>query len=70
VETVLVHSRSLRAVAYDSLTGELVIRFWSGTKYRYADVPAEVHAGLMDADSKGSYFSEHIRGKYDYSKVG
>jgi KTSC domain len=66
---VLVQSSALRAVAYQPSTKELQIRFCSGPSYVYEDVPTEVHATLMAAESKGSYFSENIREAYRCRKL-
>jgi KTSC domain len=66
---VFVRSSALRAVAYDPSTKELQIRFCSGTSYVYENVPATVHAALMAADSKGTFFFEHIRETYQCHKL-
>lgn len=34
-----------------------------GGVYQYFDVPAEVHRGLMAAESHGRYFNQHVRDK-------
>lgn len=56
-----VHSNALRGVGYDAERGVLEIEFDGGAVYRYFDVPASLHAGLMTAASHGTYFSDHIR---------
>lgn len=45
------------------------IRFKSGGLYRYSGVPAQVHQDFVAADSKGSFFRQHLAGKYKHSKV-
>lgn len=65
-----VQSSNLRTVGYDKETKVLEIEFIKGAVYRYFDVPEPVYLGLMDAASKGTYFHEHIRGRYGYKRVG
>lgn len=67
MQRTLVQSSSLRSVGYES--GVLEIRFLSGGVYRYFGVPEPVYRALMAASSKGTYFLEHIRGAYRYTRV-
>lgn len=62
-------STMLGSVGYDATARILEAEFTSGAIYRYADVPAEVHEGLMAAESHGRYFNAHIRGRYRYDRV-
>lgn len=64
-----VESEALRSVGYDASRRMLEIEFNSGEVYRYFDVPASVHAGLMGADSHGEYFSHHVRDLFDYEHL-
>lgn len=67
---VPVSSSNLRAVGYDTATQTLRITFIGSGVYEYFGVPASVHAGLMAANSHGSYFDTHIKkGPYRYRKV-
>jgi len=59
-----VKSSNLTHVGYDSATRELAVTFTSGKTYRYADVPDEVVARFMEAESKGSFFARNIKGKF------
>jgi lysyl-tRNA synthetase class 2 len=58
-------SSALTQVNYNARTRDLDIRFVTGRRYRYADVPAEVYESLMQAESKGAFFNTHIRDNYD-----
>lgn len=69
IERTPVESRSLASVGYDAKARVLVVEFRDGGLYRYREVPREVFDGLMTAASKGRYFLERIRGKYDYERV-
>lgn len=65
---VQVTSTVLRSVGYDATTRTLETEFTSGAIYRYHDVPAEVHDGLMAADSHGQYFNAFVRDRYGYDR--
>lgn len=69
-----VKSSQIAAIGYDAGTKTLEIEFpglagAAGSVYQYSDVPAEVHANLMGAESPGRYFGVHIRGKFAFKKV-
>ena len=68
-ELVPVSSSALRAVGYDAERRILEIEFQNGAVYCYYDVPAEVHLGLMAADSHGRYFNQQIRGAFRYKRI-
>jgi hypothetical protein len=56
-----VSSSNLKAVGYAPETSTLQIAFLNGGLYEYSNVPSTVHAALMSASSKGSYFDAHIK---------
>jgi len=56
---VSLESSVLESVAYQSRS--LWVRFRSREIYRYRNVPPGIYQQLLDADSRGSYFNEHIR---------
>ncbi len=56
-----VTSSAINSVGYDSDEEMLEVEFSNGRVYRYFDVPEYVYDDLMDADSKGQYFNEHVR---------
>jgi hypothetical protein len=62
-----VESTTLAMVAYDGVRELLQLEFRSRAIYRYFGVPAAVHAALLCAPSKGSYFNRVIRGRFPYS---
>ena len=65
----VVESTSLATVAYDANRELLQIEFRDRTIYRYRHVPAEVHAALLRAPSKGSYFNRVIRGQFAFAQI-
>lgn len=78
-----VDSSALASVGYDPAAELLELEFRPhrsrsrgmmgaarGRVYRYFNVPVGIYGSLMSASSKGSYFSNYIRGYYDYERVG
>lgn len=71
MERVPVQSSNLVSVGYEAETLTLEIEFHHGSVYQYYGVPAEIHDGLINAGSKGTFFHQSIKkGGYPYSKVG
>lgn len=62
-----VQSSTLQSVGYEN--NVLEIQFLSGGVYQYFDVPEHVYQALLAASSKGSFFSQAIRGVYRYARV-
>jgi hypothetical protein len=62
-----VESTLLATVAYDNACELLQLEFCSRAIYQYFGVPAAVHAALLRAPSKGTYFNRVIRGRFPYS---
>jgi hypothetical protein len=65
----VVESTTLAALAYDDAREILQLEFRSGALYRYYGVPAPVYEALLSAPSRGAYFNEAIRGNFPYSRV-
>jgi len=68
VEGESVKSEALSKVDYDAASKDLVLVFERGT-YKFEGVPQKVYDGLMASKSKGSYFQNKIKGKYEASKI-
>ena len=58
------NSTLLKAAAYADQAALLELEFRSGAVYRYFDVPAPVWQEFLRAESKGRYFSQHIRNRF------
>lgn len=61
-----VESSNIEAVRVEV---ELFVKFKGGAVYNYHDVPYEVAKGFFDAESKGKYLNQHIKGVYAYKKL-
>lgn len=71
MKRVAVQSSNLASVGYNPAASILEIEFRHGGVYQYYGVPGEVHEGLMNAQSKGSYFHSNVKmAGYPYIKVG
>lgn len=69
MEMQTVKSSLLDKVGYDAETKTLVIHMLNSLDvYTYKDVPQSIYDGLIDADSKGTYFVDKIKGKFDRKK--
>ena len=62
-------SKNISAIGYDENSNTLEIEFHSGAVYQYFDVPPQVYQAIMQADSKGRYFAQHLKGYYRFVKV-
>jgi len=64
MEMIRVSSSAIRAIGYDASTRRMKITFTEGHTYDFCGVPEIVFKGLLRANSKGSYYNDHIRGRY------
>ena len=62
-------STSLNAATYQDHSACLELEFRSGEIYRYRGVPAHIYQDLLQAESKGRYFNQHIRDRFAYAKI-
>jgi hypothetical protein len=62
-------SSTIAGYRYDIGSQQLYVGFVRGEIYRYDAVPGEVVNGLDDADSKGTYFSAHIRRSFNFQHL-
>jgi len=69
INRVGVKSSSIKSIGYDKESRTLEVEFSSGQLYRYHDFPAKAHSALIDADSVGKYFTQHIKPKFTAHKV-
>jgi len=58
------NSSVLASASYDEKLQLLTIAFKSGKTYDFFDVPPEIWNGFKEAESKGSFFSRNIKGKF------
>lgn len=64
MEMIRVSSSAISALGYDQATMRMKIRFVQGHTYDFCRVPESVFNGLLRARSKGGYYNDHIRDRY------
>ena len=64
-----VESTSIVTVGYDQDRLILEIEFSSGGVYQYLNVPSDVHATLLVAESKGRHVNSAIKGHFSFRRV-
>ncbi len=62
-------STAIRRFHYDPEGRRLLVTFVSGQTYAYFDVPPEVDEAFRAAFSKGRFFQDRIRDRFDYARV-
>jgi hypothetical protein len=69
MELIPVVSSNLSAVGYDPDNQHLYVRFKNGLKYRYLRVPKPLFDALMKAISKGAFFNDKIKDRFEFVKL-
>lgn len=69
VEWVFVESGLFAAAAYREGVRQLYLRFRDGRIYRYFECPISVYREFVTAESKGRYFSQHIRNQFRHELI-
>lgn len=64
MELIPVSSSAISAIGYDQTSMRMKIRFIQGETYDFCRVPSHIYQGLMNSNSKGSYYNTHICDKY------
>jgi KTSC domain len=62
-------STAIRNLFYVPAKRELWVRFVSGRRYVYADVPPDVFDAFKTASSRGAFFNQEIRDRYAFREV-
>ena len=69
VDWVPVGSGLFDGVLYRADVQQLYLRFRDEKVYRYFDCPESVYKEFLSAESKGSYFSQHIRDHFRHELI-
>jgi len=64
MEMIRVNSSAINAVGYDQTTQRMRITFEQGHSYDFCGVPVHVYEALMSSSSKGGYYNDHVRDRY------
>jgi tetratricopeptide (TPR) repeat protein len=68
-EMISVVSSNLRTIGYDSRLQILYVEFINSGMYSYYDVPIDIFENLSNATSKGKYFYNKIKNKFEYNEI-
>lgn len=64
-----VSSSVIRSIGYDQVSKTLEVQFKTGAVYQYKRVDSSTYLSLINADSIGNFFNQHIRGVYSEQKT-
>mgnify|MGYP003813335161 FL=1 len=64
MEKIDIVSSILKSAYYDNNYNMLSVTFKNGKEYVFYNVPNDVWNNFKNSESKGSYFSRYIKGKY------
>lgn len=59
-----VNSSAISAIGYDPQSRKMKITFVQNHTYDFCGVPQQVFDGLLRASSKGSYYNDYIKDRY------
>jgi hypothetical protein len=63
-----IESSIIEEIVYTN-DASLELQFKGDVRYRYAEVPIEEFFGLRESESKGKYFIQNIKDKFDTIKL-
>lgn len=69
MERFPIESEVLASVGYDASRRVLEVEFTSGRVYQYFGVPPREVQRLVDAQSRGAYFSRCVRDRYPFDAL-
>jgi hypothetical protein len=64
-----VSSSNIRSIGYNPNSQTLEIEFHNSGVYQYFNVPESVYKALMSVSSHGSFFHQHIKNQYQWTKM-
>jgi hypothetical protein len=64
VDMIPVASSAIEAVGYEPGSRRMRIRFAGGNEYDFCGVPEQIYRGLLSAWSKGTYYNDNIKDRY------
>lgn len=62
-------SSNVAAIRYDPEQSLLEVEFLNGGRFQYYDVPEQVAQNFEQAESKGVFLAQSIKGHFRYSRV-
>ena len=65
MKMIPVASSAILAIGYDRSTRRMRIQFVEGNTYSFCHVPEVVFDAFLKSPSKGTFYTERIRGNYN-----
>ena len=69
MERVSMESTSIRSIGFARANRVMDVEFVTGAVYRYFRVPEAAFDEFKRAESKGRYFAQSVRGKYEFERI-
>lgn len=67
INKVEVVSSNVARIGWDN--NSLYVDFKNGS-YEYKNVPKRIYNEMLEAESKGKYLNAHVKGRYEYKRLG
>ena len=61
-------STAIEHISYDDAASELHVKFVGGRTYTYYAVPKGVYEGFRASSTKGTFFNNFIKNRYDFRR--
>ena len=62
-------SKNILSIGYNANTRTMRIEFKKNVLYDYSAIPPELFQGMMAAESKGGFFNDNFRNKFEFHKI-
>lgn len=62
-------SSAIRLISYNEASERLTVTFVTGRTYVYENVPEKLHRDFLAAESKGRFFNDNIRDRFDFREI-
>lgn len=69
MDRIQVVSSDIASIGYDEDAQTLLVEFIKTGDYVYHGVPREIFDAFLEADSKGKFLAQNIKGQFDFSKL-
>lgn len=63
------NSSNVARISYSNSSALLEVEFLNGSIYHYYDVLPNIWEAFKDADSKGKFIHQNLKGQYRYAKL-
>ena len=60
-----VNSKAIRKIEYDPGSRQMYVTFSDSGTYTFCRVPESVYQAFLRASSKGRFYNDHIKDRYD-----